>query len=247
MQDNLPILYSFRRCPYAMRTRMAISVSGARVRLREILLRDKPQAMLDASPKGTVPVLIDGNAVIDESIEVMRWALAQNDPEGWLEADDGGLIEENDGPFKHHLDRYKYATRYDGADPPEHREAAMTFLGKLEARLERTASILRDTPNLHPEGGRSPRLEGRRFAAPQDEGANCTSSYLCGDRRTLADIAIFPFVRQFRIADEDWFDAAPLPNIQRWLKGLTASPLFLSVMEKYPLWKETGEEFAFPG
>lgn len=205
-----PILYSFRRCPYAMRARMAIASSGAKVRLREILLRDKPEEMLAASPKGTVPVLVNGDEVIDESIDVMRWALERNDPEGWLAQEDtGGLIEGNDGPFKHHLDRYKYSTRYEGADAEEHREAGFKFLQKLEARL-------------------------------------ADSEYLYGDRRSFADIAIFPFVRQFRIADPDWFDAAPVPNVQRWLNTLMESELFQSVMKKYPLWKETGEEFGFP-
>lgn len=243
---DLPILYSFRRCPYAMRGRMAIAVSGTPVRLREILLRDKPEEMLEASPKGTVPVVVTGDQVIDESLDVMRWALEQNDPEGWLETEDkAGLIEECDGPFKHHLDRYKYSTRYEGADAEEHRSEGFRFLQKLEAQLQ-DASILRDASILHPEGGRSPRREGRRIDAPQDEDVQRENGYLYGNARTLADIAIFPFVRQFRIADMEWFDAAPVPNVQRWLKSLMESDLFQSVMKKYPLWKETGEEFGFP-
>lgn len=210
MTDQPPILYSFRRCPYAMRARMAIAASGAQVRLREILLRDKPDEMTSASPKGTVPVLVLGDgSVIDESIDVMRWALEQNDPENWLaQKDEARFVEENDGPFKHHLDRYKYSTRYEGADAAEHREAGFKFLQKLDEQLN-----------------------GR--------------SYLYGDRRSFADIAIFPFVRQFRIADLDWFDEAPIPNLQRWLKSLMESDLFQSVMKKYPLWKETGEEILF--
>ncbi len=204
-----PILYSFRRCPYAMRARMALAVSGAPVRLREILLKDKPEEMLAASPKGTVPVLVEGDRVIDESLDVMNWALAQNDPEDWLARKDDALIAENDGPFKHHLDRYKYSTRYEGADAEEHRAAGFEFLQKLEARL-------------------------------------ADGVYLHGSERGFSDIAVFPFVRQFRIADKDWFDAAPVPNVQRWLKNLMESGLFKSVMEKYPLWKETGEEMQFP-
>jgi glutathione S-transferase len=130
-----PILYSFRRCPFAMRARMALAVSGIRCELREIRLRDKPPSMLEASPKGTVPVLVlpDGQG-IDESIDIMRWALSQSDPEGWLERDDAGLIAENDGGFKHSLDRYKYPDRHE-ADPFEHREQGLAFLRKLEARL----------------------------------------------------------------------------------------------------------------
>jgi glutathione S-transferase len=130
-----PILYSFRRCPYAMRARMALAVSDTRCELREVALRAKPAAMLEASPKGTVPVLVlpDGG-VLDESLDIMRWALARSDPEGWLERDDPALIAANDGPFKHDLDRYKYPERH-GADPLVHRQRALAFLGELEARL----------------------------------------------------------------------------------------------------------------
>ncbi len=131
-----PVLYSFRRCPYAMRARVALVVSGTACELREVKLADKPQAMLDASPKGTVPVLVlpDGT-VIEESIDVMHWALARNDPEGWLERDDAELIARNDGPFKHALDRYKYPNRYDDCDPLPHREAGLAFLRELDARI----------------------------------------------------------------------------------------------------------------
>ena len=104
--NEAPTLYSFRRCPYAMRARMAIAVSATPVRLREILLRDKPEEMLSVSSKGTVPGLVIGEQVIDESLDVMDWALARNDPEGWRARIDNALIAENDGPFKHHLDRY---------------------------------------------------------------------------------------------------------------------------------------------
>ncbi|MEM8771862.1 MAG: glutathione S-transferase [Pseudomonadota bacterium] len=209
MTEEIPVLYSFRRCPYAMRARMAISVSETQVRLRELLLRDKPDEMIEASPKGTVPVLVDGGRVIDESLAVMEWALAHHDPEEWLARQDRDLVTACDGDFKHHLDRYKYATRYDGADPVEHREAGMAFLNKLEARLE-------------------------------------SGPYLCSEDRGHADIAIFPFVRQFRIADPDWFDAAPIPKTRDWLKRLMTSALFKSVMEKYPTWKDSGKEFMFP-
>ncbi|MBH1943791.1 glutathione S-transferase [Erythrobacter sp. YJ-T3-07] len=129
------ILYSFRRCPYAMRGRLALAISETSYVLREVLLARKPVALLEASPKGTVPVLVlaDGT-VIEESIEIMRWALAQNDPEGWLERDDVALIERNDGPFKHDLDRYKYPDRHQ-SDPLTHRQRGMEFLSVLDARL----------------------------------------------------------------------------------------------------------------
>jgi glutathione S-transferase len=190
-----PILYSFRRCPYAMRARIALSVSGIGHEIREVKLRDKPAEMLAASPKGTVPVLVlpDGT-VIDESLDVMRWALGRSDPERWLDGDDAALIAVNDGAFKHHLDRYKYPERH-GSNADEHRGQASAILGNLEKRL-------------------------------------AGQPYLCGDRRSLTDAAIFPFVRQFAAVDRDWFDAQPLPDVQRWLAEQLASPLFLRVMER---------------
>ncbi|MGB5485315.1 glutathione S-transferase N-terminal domain-containing protein, partial [Parasphingorhabdus sp.] len=117
---ELPLLYSFRRCPYAMRARMALLISETPVRLREVVLRDKPTEMIAASPKATVPVLVlpDGQ-VIDESLAIMHWALERNDPEHWLQgnAAESALIAEADGPFKRHLDRYKYPVRYENVDP----------------------------------------------------------------------------------------------------------------------------------
>lgn len=214
MTDNArPVLYSFRRCPYAMRARMAIAEAGIPVRLREILLRDKPDEMLAASSKGTVPVLIlpDGH-VIDESLDAMHWALGQSDPDGWLSADTdktNALIEEGDGAFKHHLDRYKYSTRYEDADAETHRSAGFDILKRWDEALS---------------------VHGQFF----------------GLAPTLADIALFPFVRQFRIAGPDWFDAADLPALQGWLSGHMESDRFEAIMTKHPLWKETGEEIDFP-
>ena len=111
---------------------MAIAVSGIQVELREVVLRDKPPEMIAVSPKGTVPVLLlsEGN-VVDESLDIMRWALAQNDPEDWLAHADAVMIDANDGPFKHALDRYKYPHRYGLADGVEHREAARDHLSGL--------------------------------------------------------------------------------------------------------------------
>ena len=207
MTEARPILYSFRRCPYAMRGRMALDVAGIEVEHREILLKDKPDEMLAASPKGTVPVVVlpDGR-VLEESLDVMLWALDQNDPEGWLSpnpedrAQIDALIAANDGPFKHHLDRYKYATRYDGVLSSEHREAAVDHLAHLEDRLSRSSQLLGDAP-------------------------------------CLADIALFPFIRQFSNTDRDWFDAQPWPNLQRWLAGHLGSERFNRIMRKHPLFK----------
>lgn len=145
---DLPILYSFRRCPYAMRARMALLASGAAYTHREILLRDKPNAMLIASPKGTVPVLVlDDGSVIEESIDIMRWALDRNDPEGWLLRGDMTLVASFDEAFKHHLDRYKYAVRYD-VDPLVHRAAGLGLLTGLGEKLEGSDYLDGATPGF---------------------------------------------------------------------------------------------------
>jgi len=129
---DLPVLYSFRRCPYAMRARMALILAGKTVRLRELILRDKPAEMLEASPKGTVPVLVltDGT-VLDESLDVMRWAMGED----WITGAHAQFVERNDGPFKRDLDRYKYPNRYEDVDPLTHRQQGAAFLQDLEAVL----------------------------------------------------------------------------------------------------------------
>ena len=188
-----------------MRGRMALDASGITVEHREILLRDKPAEMLAASPKGTVPVVVlPEGRVIEESLDVMLWALGQNDPENWLSPPSGdrsemdALIAANDGPFKHHLDRYKYDTRYEGAVASDHRIAASAHLQDLDDRLSRSDQLLGDAPSL-------------------------------------ADIALFPFVRQFANTDRDWFDAQPWPHLQRWLDGHLQSARFERVMQKHAL------------
>jgi len=206
------ILYTFRRCPYAMRARMALSISGAEIHVREIVLRDKPADMLAASTKGTVPVLITSDhAVVDESLDVMRWALAQKDPEDWLQRDPemtGALIERNDGPFKHALDRYKYPSRYSDENllPGAARAEGLDMLADLDARIA---------------------AQGGQLVAPE---------------RSLADIAIFPFVRQFAHTDMDWFETLPLPALQTWLEDHKQSVLFKDIMTKYPQWSAGMEE-----
>jgi glutathione S-transferase len=206
---RLPLLYSFRRCPYAMRARLALQVSGTVCAIREIVLRDKPVEMIAASAKATVPVLVlpDGR-VIDQSIDIMRWALAQHDPESWLDGDDATLIARNDGPFKRHLDRYKYPNRHDG-DPAEDRAAGLKLLHDLDARLANTDN-------------------------------------LCGSGRSLADMAIMPFVRQFAQVDRDWFDAQPMPALHIWLARHMASDLFGQIMTKLPPWHAGDAPVLFP-
>ncbi len=196
-----PVLYSFRRCPYAMRARMALWVAGITVELREVKLAAKPPALIAASPKGTVPVLVQSDGtVIDQSLDIMRWALGQNDPEGWLAGEDAGRIAVNDGPFKHHLDRAKYPGRYEEEDGTDHRAAALALLAPLEERLE-------------------------------------NAPYLSGETRSLTDIALLPFIRQFAAIDPAWFAAQPLPRVQGWLDGLLASDLFASIMGKFAVWQ----------
>ncbi|WP_347936013.1 glutathione S-transferase [Amylibacter sp. IMCC11727] len=131
-----PILYSFRRCPYAMRARLAVASAGIEVELREIVLRDKAAAFLEASPKGTVPVLV-ADGVVEESIEVMDWALAHSDPEGLLYAGQAArdLVERCETEFKGHLDRFKYAVRYEDVDPEEERTLASVYLRELDGML----------------------------------------------------------------------------------------------------------------
>jgi glutathione S-transferase len=212
----LPILYSFRRCPYAMRARFALAASGVPCELREVVLRAKPAELLAASPKGTVPVLVlpDGR-VIEQSMDIMRWALAQCDPEQWLMPERGGaaemdsLIQQCDGPFKVDLDRYKYPDRHAGADPVVHRAAGAEYLAKLDARV-------------HGAG------------------------YLLGSRPCLADMAIAPFVRQFAHVDAEWFAAQPWPALRRWLEAFLADARFRLVMEKTAPWVPRTEGVRFP-
>ena len=152
MSSNLPILYSFRRCPYAMRARMALLTAGLTCEMREVILRDRPEHMMEISPKGTVPVLLlqDDN-LLEESLDIMDWALEINDPDGWLEYNSGvdeveDLILANDNDFKHHLDRYKYSNRYEDADGIEHRDAAELFIAKLEQLLEDSSYLFGENP-----------------------------------------------------------------------------------------------------
>lgn len=150
----LPILYSFRRCPYAMRARLAIAASGIGCELREVVLRDKPPELLAASAKATVPVLVNPPRIIEESLDIMLWALNRNDPFGWLPADaERGadvwwLIEQADGGFKTSLDRYKYASRYQEADSLAERDKAAGFLAGLDQRLACNRYLTGDAQSL---------------------------------------------------------------------------------------------------
>lgn len=206
---TLPILYSFRRCPYAMRARLSLLRGGVAVELREVALRAKPAAMLDVSPKGTVPVLVlPDQRVLDESLDIMRWASAEVCSAEWMSPDDAALVADNDGAFKHHLDRYKYADRYP-ADAVDHRAEATGFLRRLDSRLG-------DRPMLG------------------------------GDRMSMADIAILPFVRQFAETDRGYFDNLPLVGLQRWLATFLDSPLFGRAMTRFVPWQAGDAPVVFP-
>jgi glutathione S-transferase len=216
-EQNLATLYSFRRCPYAMRARLAIAQSGIHCELREVVLKDKPQQLIELSPKATVPVLLTADdKLIDESIDIAFWALAQHDPDNWYQSLTSeqheqmlALIENNDGEFKYFLDRYKYADRYPEQDERFYREQGEKTLTRLEQLLTEHDCLLRDS-------------------------------------WTLADIALLPFIRQFAFVDKDWFDSAPYPRVRAWLEAFLESDLFRTVMKKYPQWQEGDEPVVFP-
>lgn len=212
----LPVLYSFRRCPYAMRARLALWVSAQVCELREVVLAHKPAALLAASPKATVPVLITAQGqVLDESLAIMLWALRQHDPLNWL-GDEAQLTQVSlpwigrcDTEFKPHLDRYKYPNRYALPSGDAHRAQGAVFLNDLNLALGQQAG-------------------------------------LSGPHPGLADMAIAPFVRQFAHTDAPWFAAQPWPALQAWLAAFEASALFSSVMEKYPPWAPGQATAYFP-
>ena len=185
---------------------MAIHISNQKCEIREVLLRDKPPSMLEYSSKGTVPVLVlQSGEVIDESLDVIDWALNLNDPNNWLRSKENEetkkLIEINDGEFKHHLDRYKYSKRYDNEDPEFHKKKCLKFIESVNNELS-------------------------------------NSKYIFDDNISYADIVLLPFMRQFRIADMEWFDSLPYDNLKEWLSSFLNSPLLNSIMKKYDLWKE---------
>ncbi len=206
------LLYSFRRCPYAMRARMALKASGANPEVREIILRDKPSQMLEASPKGTVPVLIlqDGT-IIDESLDIMFYTLEKNDPYNLLACDidhANDLIKENDTEFKHHLDRYKYPNRYENTEAEHHKEFACKTLEKINKLLLK-------------------------------------NNFILGDLATIADIALFPFIRQFAHVDKEWFFNNEYTALQNWLNYHLETPLFKSIMKKLKPWQQGDKALYF--
>ncbi|HMS27881.1 MAG TPA: glutathione S-transferase [Burkholderiaceae bacterium] len=212
----LPILYSFRRCPYAMRARLALLSSGILCELREVVLRHKPVELIWASPKATVPVLVTPNGqVIEQSWDIMLWALRQHDPAQWLPADaqvfEHGLqlLQMCDGTFKQQLDRYKYPQRHGLADGKEERDAALLFLADLESLLTQ-------------------------------------QRYLFGSNIGIFDAALLPFIRQFAHVDAAWFAEQSLPRVQAWLSSFESSTDFQRVMTVYPTWVKDSPVSVFP-
>ena len=195
-----PRLYTYRRCPYAIRSRLALHQANIDYESIEISLKDKSSEFLALSPKGTVPVLVDVNGeVIEESLEIMLWALNQNDPACWLLNDENTsrtLIDENDLNFKKNLDRYKYADRFPEHSKEYYRSECEIFLNLLNDKLQ-------------------------------------SNNYLMVERISLADAAIFPFVRQFSLVDEDWFLNSRYQELKKWLNNLINTQMFQEVMRKH--------------
>jgi glutathione S-transferase len=231
----LPILYSLRNCPYAIRARIAIFKSQQPVALRDVVLTNKPAEMILASAKATVPILVleqasefeasngvVANKIIDESLDIMLWALKASDPNNLLhreQFDDAPneklnemlvLITDFDVEFKRRLEAYKCAKRYHEVTLTECRIACEEYVQRLETRLTE-------------------------------------HDYLFSAQESLADIALLPFIRQFARIERQWYLQSPYPNLQRWLNSYLQSPMFTKVMAKYPLWLNSGEELIFVG
>ena len=210
-----PILYSFIRCPYAMRARMALKLTNTKCEIREVRLNNKPKQMIDKSPKGTVPVLVLEKKVIDESNDIIEWALSSNNIfDGNIDHDQidltNNLIELFDSKFKYNLDRYKYATRYENINKDKHKKECLEILINLENVISNEGWIL-------------------------------------GSKINKLDISILPFIRQFRIADIEWFDKQnKIKGIQKILFNFLDSNLFKEVMYKYDVWEENAEPQFFP-
>ena len=209
METNFkyPILYTFRRCPYAMRARFAIRSSNIVVEVREIKLQEKPSKFLKSSPKGTVPVLITNSGqVLEESLDIIYWALNKNDPHKWLakgklkNQDVTKLLDDLENKFKPNLDKYKYPNRFSGVNRYLYRDKNLCFLKKLNSHLENNKSL------------------------------NC-------EHLTLLDYAIFPFIRQFRNVDQEWFDKLNFSFLNKWINQILDSQDFSSIMNKFKKWE----------
>jgi glutathione S-transferase len=189
---------------------MALAYAGIPIEIREISLREKPPSMLAISPKATVPVLQHGKLVLEQSLDIMKWALSQHDPDGWLTKENTldviTLINANDGDFKKILDQYKYPGRFSEVNREDVLAKALNqHLRPLNDQLKKT-------------------------------------QYLLGAKLSMADVAIFPFIRQFHMVDEALFSLYQLETLKKWLNDHIESDLFLSVMQKYPVWQDASLE-----
>ena len=223
MKNPLPVLYSLRNCPYAMRARLAIFASEQTVYLREVLLSQKPAQMLTASPKGTVPILVLPNGeVLEQSRDIMQWAFTQSDPNNYLlyqplangkqneAATVQQLMTQFDSEFIPRLEHYRSAKRYRDPKLLQHRAECEIYLQMLEDRL---------SCNL----------------------------YLCANTASVADLAIMPFIRQMARVERQWYLQSPYPKVRSWLDGFLQSPMFSKVMAQYPLWLEGNDDSVFGG
>ncbi len=214
----LPIIYSLRNCPYAMRARMAIFKAKQTVMLRDIVLSNKPNEMIAVSPKATVPVLVLANGtVVEESLEIMLWALNETDPDDLLQSQNAhglsemlNLIQSFDHDFKVCLEQYKCAKRYRETNLIECRELCEEFIQILENRLT-------------------------------------SHHFLISNTESLADIALLPFIRQFARIERQWYLQSPYPKVRQWLNNYLQSPMFTKVMAKYPLWLDEHKVVLFGG
>jgi glutathione S-transferase len=214
--STLPVLYSLRNCPYAMRARIAIFKAQQIVILRDIVLSNKPKEMITASSKATVPVLVLANGtVVEESLAIMLWALNETDPDDLLQSQNEhelsvmlNLIKSFDHDFKVCLEQYKCAKRYRESNIIECRVECEQFIQTLESRLNR-------------------------------------HSFLISNTESLADIALLPFIRQFARIERQWYLQSPYPKVRQWLNNYLQSPMFTKVMAKYPLWLDDHEVVLF--
>ncbi|MDD8058433.1 glutathione S-transferase [Shewanella metallivivens] len=219
---TLPVLYSLRNCPYAMRARLAIYASGQQVYIRDLVLSNKPAELLAASPKATVPVLVlKANTVtgqcdvIDESLAIMQWAFSQTDPNNYLHSQSANalpemlaMITQFDTEFKGLLERYRCAKRYHEPTLTTDRQACEQYISKLELRLTQ-------------------------------------HQYLMSNNPSLVDLALMPFIRQFARVERQWYRQAPYPHLRHWLNHYLQSNMFTKVMAQYPLWLESKQEHIF--
>jgi glutathione S-transferase len=222
LNSSLPILYSLRNCPYAMRARIAIYYAKQKVALRDLVLSDKPDEMLAVSPKGTVPVLVteleaDNPIIIEESLEVMLWALNGSDPDNLLHSEKAEQLSEMlslitifDDEFKKCFDKYQCAKRYHEDSLVQDRQACEKYIAQLEFRLQK-------------------------------------HDYLFSESMSLADIALVPFIRKFSKVERQWYLQSPYPKLRAWLNRYLQSRMFSKVMTKYPLWLENRDITIFGG